>query len=557
MSINISPYRYGALPTSEAWTRKIYIGDDLSVPADSTLTVSADSIFVADGKKIEVYGKLKVTAGTIFTKVNGGTYWSGIDVKSGGTLEATSDFTIQYADCGIDLYSGATMKNGNYTISVKNCRQAGVWANDTTTYIQNILCNETSTSSYQNGAISVSGTLAAPKISRCKLMNSYYGIKIASTFASPMASVDSCIIRFQTSHGIVVNSNCRVDLNGHNNIYPTGNNKALNNPSTGAINANNNYWGSYPFTWANIITFPNVVTKDTVATTPWDSTTVAGIYKRLFLAESPKNLYDQADDLETSGDWSGAVDLYKQLISNETDSGNRKFILLSMLRIADNYSHDYSYIRNVAQNDLKTASSWYKASLDYLLCDLPLREGKPSESLSEYRNKIDEYKGTGMEVEMLAKVAEICGDYLQDKAQAKEYAERAARLNPGQENLRFAFASAGVEYDPWQFANKFAQDASNGKSEPIAGDGLNEFVSVTPNPANPVTTITYSIKAPSAVKLSVYAINGQKVATLVNGQVSAGRHSVKFDGSRLASGVYFYRFESAGLNKTGKILLLK
>jgi hypothetical protein len=59
------------------------------------------------------------------------------------------------------------------------------------------------------------------------------------------------------------------------------------------------------------------------------------------------------------------------------------------------------------------------------------------------------------------------------------------------------------------------------------------------------------------VKLTVYAVNGQKVATLVDGPVSAGSHAVKFDGSRFASGVYFYRFESAGLNKSGKMLLLK
>jgi hypothetical protein len=61
---------------------------------------------------------------------------------------------------------------------------------------------------------------------------------------------------------------------------------------------------------------------------------------------------------------------------------------------------------------------------------------------------------------------------------------------------------------------------------------------------NPLTSITCSI-------------NGQKVATLVDGPMSAGAHSVKFNGSRYASGVYFYRFESAGMNRTGKMLLLK
>jgi len=76
-----------------------------------------------------------------------------------------------------------------------------------------------------------------------------------------------------------------------------------------------------------------------------------------------------------------------------------------------------------------------------------------------------------------------------------------------------------------------------------------EFITVSPNPANPITTISYSIGNVSHVRLSIYSISGQKIATLVNGPVSAGAHVVTFDGSKLASGVYFYRFESAGLKK--------
>ena len=59
------------------------------------------------------------------------------------------------------------------------------------------------------------------------------------------------------------------------------------------------------------------------------------------------------------------------------------------------------------------------------------------------------------------------------------------------------------------------------------------------------------------MRISIYSIAGQKIATLVNGPMSAGAHSVTFDGSKYASGVYFYRFESVGLKKSGKMLLLK
>ena len=78
-----------------------------------------------------------------------------------------------------------------------------------------------------------------------------------------------------------------------------------------------------------------------------------------------------------------------------------------------------------------------------------------------------------------------------------------------------------------------------------------------PNPFNPITTISYSIASPGHVSLSVYNITGQKVATIVNSNMSVGNHSVSFDGSNLASGVYFYRFEAGKFNKTGKMLLVK
>jgi Secretion system C-terminal sorting domain len=62
-----------------------------------------------------------------------------------------------------------------------------------------------------------------------------------------------------------------------------------------------------------------------------------------------------------------------------------------------------------------------------------------------------------------------------------------------------------------------------------------------PNPFNPSTTIKYELPKSSEVTLSVYDMLGRQVSMLVNDRRSAGVHEVKFDGSNLASGVYFYR----------------
>ncbi len=78
-----------------------------------------------------------------------------------------------------------------------------------------------------------------------------------------------------------------------------------------------------------------------------------------------------------------------------------------------------------------------------------------------------------------------------------------------------------------------------------------------PNPFNPTTVISYQLSAVSNVTFKVYDILGREVATLVNEKQSAGNHSVTFDGSRLASGVYLYRLEAGSFVSVKKLLLLK
>jgi hypothetical protein len=78
-----------------------------------------------------------------------------------------------------------------------------------------------------------------------------------------------------------------------------------------------------------------------------------------------------------------------------------------------------------------------------------------------------------------------------------------------------------------------------------------------PNPFNPTTTINFSLKNTSVVKLTVYNLLGQKIATLVNGQKAAGNYSVPFNAARYSSGVYFYRLETSEFTAQKKMVLLK
>lgn len=78
-----------------------------------------------------------------------------------------------------------------------------------------------------------------------------------------------------------------------------------------------------------------------------------------------------------------------------------------------------------------------------------------------------------------------------------------------------------------------------------------------PNPFNPTTTISFSIPKSGMTTLKVYNVIGQEVATLVNGVQSMGTHTVQFNASVLASGVYFYRIQSGTFSLVKKMVLVK
>jgi hypothetical protein len=78
-----------------------------------------------------------------------------------------------------------------------------------------------------------------------------------------------------------------------------------------------------------------------------------------------------------------------------------------------------------------------------------------------------------------------------------------------------------------------------------------------PNPFNPVTTISYELARGSRVTLAVYDLLGRKVATLVDGVMPAAAHTVQFDASELASGMYLYRLQAGDRVIAKTMMLLK
>jgi hypothetical protein len=83
-----------------------------------------------------------------------------------------------------------------------------------------------------------------------------------------------------------------------------------------------------------------------------------------------------------------------------------------------------------------------------------------------------------------------------------------------------------------------------------------------PNPFNPETVIEFGLPKASRTRLEIYDVQGRLVRRLVNGDLAAGIHTVRWDGTdgsgrRVASGVYFYRLEAGSFLQKKQMTLVK
>ncbi len=102
---------------------------------------------------------------------------------------------------------------------------------------------------------------------------------------------------------------------------------------------------------------------------------------------------------------------------------------------------------------------------------------------------------------------------------------------------------------------------------PTSVSGLKQTIANTfvleqnyPNPFNPSTTISFSVPAAAAhhpVTVRIYDLLGRCTATLINEPMPSGHYTIRFDGTQLASGVYYYQLQSGTFRETRKMILAK
>lgn len=528
---------------------------DIAIPQNITVTIEEYSdIKVAPGITISVYGTLIISNNVTFSALNSGTYWGGIRTYTNGSVNVIgNDVILQDATRGITLNNSNGLSNGNYKLKIINCSDSGIYINSCNPTLNLIECDNT------NQGIVIDSSSASSNIQYISVKNSSVGLFLNDGDALVRYSY---IYPSNTGSSIYVDSNSYIDLQGpsqvgNNNIDPADGQLALYNLPMSTIEAQYNWWG-VPIPSASLFENANRITYSPYLSS-YVVTAGAGKLANKF---NEMDYIDIAQQNELDGDLSSAVDNYLQAFFLENDQNTKKFIITSMLRVIDKKDKDYSILHELISFELDKTSGWYHAALSYIDNDILVRERKYENAVKKYLIDSDKYKNTSYEVMMLTKAALISGEYLRDKKRAQALSDKAKEVNPGDYRVKLAYEAAGIVYDNTQFEDRFAGKIEYHNINPfpdkdITANVIAPSVTITPNPANPYSTVHFTLTKPGNVILTIYSVSGQKVETLVNGAMSAGTHTAVFDGSLLASGIYLYRFETVGYVTSGKILLVK
>lgn len=538
-------------------------GATLTVASGVTLSFSSSQLgpnYGGDTSRSELVvedgGTLTMQSNAVLTSSSN---WGGVYQYDGGSVQMTGGSTIEKARIGIHFHGFSHCHGSNQSSKaiIQNCTVDGIRITDSSPNLRYIDINNC-----YNG-ITVTGSQSTPFIFYTSIYGSSTNMGLCSyAYAAPDFS-ESKINTNVVSHKIFMSSSGDMNLiNGQNNILDsvTGPDTPPYNIFIGStcpqITTSNNYWNTpIPLSEKRLITNEDskLIWNPSFNDYPYS-------YK---IAVALNDDFQRADELYLSGNIQAAYDIYTSILDKSDDPQKRTDAIRGICAISRNNDDSYVEVKSLIENELEQAESRNAVVLASLLGDVMIWDAQYDSAIAHFLNTAKHYEGTSLEVEIYVKVARIYGERLGDKKMAEFFADKARMINPGQPTLLDAYSAAGIAYDPAKYAdvffdagNEFASFGNISK-DTEQSSGILDGVKAYPNPANPFSTISYSISNSAYIKLNVYSVTGQKVATLVDSYIQAGTHSAVFNGSSLASGVYFYRIEMNGISKTGKMLLMK
>ncbi|MBZ0201668.1 MAG: T9SS type A sorting domain-containing protein [Ignavibacteria bacterium] len=257
---------------------------------------------------------------------------------------------------------------------------------------------------------------------------------------------------------------------------------------------------------------------------------------------SDQSLFMQGMKQELMGNFSSAIEIYKNVISEYRDSLSAISSMKRLVKCNDRmgsdstaYSQLRSYFLNLASNNQNDTAFVYIARELSTKC--LVRQSKYADATTEYENSISGYTDS---LHILNAELNIIETYMIMNTQhgdAMGFTGKLANLKPmnpmdGYKKLKEKLYRLKDVHTSNTVPEKFSLSQNY------------------PNPFNPVTKINFTLPNDSKVSIKIYDILGRTVRVLIDEFRKKGTHIVTFDGTGLASGVYFYSIEARQAGST-------
>jgi|GEM_PF-5311056 len=600
MSLNVKfNYWEGEITENKTLSGNVKVGSNLTVASGVTLTVDEGTdITFENGSALIVNGTLNIS-GTTTNKVifdfiaQNSTLKNGIKVNAGGVANI-SNAEIRNAYTGIYVNGGSA--------NIDNCLIRNGYSG-IHLYGSNSVANITNTRIYEE-TVGIDMYYSNATLSYSEIDNNYIGISCYN--ASPLlatADYNGSSNGYNNIHtntfGIMASYNSNpflgrvtCEIFGGNNIIDLNTTKDINLNSYCTVYAENNWWGGgsgsyYKGTGCYIydipfLTSPPQMSQNKIKITPEEEefnkkfipqvTSSANSTESLSLVTSTNdkpNYNDKwsiewkllyARNLIRLKKYNVAADICESVITEFPDSA-RSYLALDLLwqaRKNDNKTLFNQFVDYKAKSKVK--KQLFGAAEIMLALD-------QKESRISTLEKIEaKYTDTPL-IEHVLFSKFMYYLYEENNIElAKTTADELGKLYPESESYYASQRHLGNDVvKPTE--QLLAKEAVNEATTEIPQ--TYELLGNYPNPFNPSTTIKYALPYSSDVELTIYDITGKVITTLNRNGQSAGYQNIVWNGnsqqgSRVSSGVYFYRFKATSIDgsnkvfeKTAKMLMLK
>jgi parallel beta-helix repeat protein len=508
---------------------------------------------------------------------------SGSSITVNGTLNASgtssSPITFDFISSNSTTQNGIKFNSGSSgTINYCQIRNAyrGIYQNGVSINITNsavsdcyngiYLSNSSPTIQYCNIHDNVNAGIyainsASPYLYNNYMSNNYYGV-YCTTNSNPKFGNGST----QGKNGLT-NNYCGVYC--YNNSYPIlgqssplngGYNNLLNaahniyNASSGTVYAHHVWWGTT--TPANFKIYGSGTTSYTdylsssvtISPAPPLSKTGGGLYASAKDEIPMLSELDRAYELVASNNLNEARTVCMNLINNYPDY-SVSYNALNLLK------ETYTNKETTSKNNIYKTLFKEKGNKDlYAIAGLILSDIDKENKLKHIDEVIDKYKGENViELSLFDKFVYYYFD-MEDEKSARAISDELDAQFPKSIGAIEAHKILGDE-EYFKMNWEIRPEAETAKQ--AAEENKFDLGDNYPNPFNPSTTISYSLPTNGNVQIKIFDVLGSEVAKLVDETKSAGKHSVEWNGSNYASGIYFYTitFDNQTLHK--KMLMIK